>query len=314
MGKPKSTKLRAFKVTVNNINEKPDQIVSILSNKLEHTHLQDRRMLINENDQEEDLICDFNISERSVFGGMLRIRPSEGSVKIPDEMFKKTRIHISNLESTDVESSVIYKDHYYFFLEGEYLITNLKSTTTIARLQTYINYLIEKERKDKFFEFTPMVKYVDGLKVTDLRRIKIIDPVSVGVNEGGNENTKQDTNTVLTKRFAINILNKVISDSISLDEVMLSEVISAEVLLKFRKPRTMSKEDYEREMGAFLKPISDLDNVTFYPKKGAPIKAEEVQVIKEVSIDTTSTNMISEKHLQQEMEKFLSEIKSENIE
>lgn len=297
----KKVKLRAFKISVNDIKAIPDDLISFIKTKLETTTANDRRMTINENDNEEDLISDFSLDETSIFSAILRIRPAESVPKIPDEYFNEKYIHIMDLDRLDNESSIIYKDHYYFMIRGDFLVTNLKLTTTISRLQTYINWIIEKERKNLFFEFTPLVKMVDGLKIIDLKSVKVIDPQI----DNYSKNTEEKTEV---KRFAIDVLKSVLKDVISLDDILLSEVVSAEVLLKFKKPAKMDPEDYEKELGAYLKPISDMNNVTFYPKKGSPISAEEIQVIKEVDIDTTSTNLLSEHHLKQEMERFLNEL------
>ena len=40
------------------------------------------------------------------------------------------------------------------------------------------------------------------------------------------------------------------------------------MLVKFTKPRKMEEEDYEKLLGAYMKPISDADGVTFKLKNG----------------------------------------------
>nr|WP_164881946.1 hypothetical protein [Ornithobacterium rhinotracheale] len=41
----------------------------------------------------------------------------------------------------------------------------------------------------------------------------------------------------------------------------------------------MTNEDYQNYFGTFIKPISDLENVTFYSKKDNPIKAKKIKII-----------------------------------
>ena len=237
---------------------------SLLSEQLENSIANDRRLVLNEKDhnKEEDLICDYKVSTSTVFGTLLRIRNSDNIPELPEEIFKNNTIHLEELENLKIESSIFYKDHYYFLLSDNYLIVTLRGNVTITHFQTYINWLLESVRAKNLFEFTPIVKNIPDISLKDIKQITIKDPTRK------EEDTYELTET---KKFSIDILCSMLKDVISLDDVILSEIISAELLLKFSKPKKITNKEYQDLFGAFMKPISDLENVIIYPKKGNAI-------------------------------------------
>lgn len=70
----------------------------------------------------------------------------------------------------------------------------------------------------------------------------------------------------------------------------------------------MSKQDYQNALGAYLKPISDTENVTFYTKSGQSVQGNDILNIKEVKVEKLESNNISESQLMQEMESFMREL------
>ena len=98
----------------------------------------------------------------------------------------------------------------------------------------------------------------------------------------------------------------------TLKNIELEKFVSAELLIKFSKPKDITKEEYQKFLGAYLKPISDTENVIFVPKKGSPIKSSEILEVKTVKIDLTESNKISEPNLFQEIEKYLIELIEKN--
>ncbi|MDF7667978.1 hypothetical protein PT273_09010 [Orbaceae bacterium ESL0727] len=72
----------------------------------------------------------------------------------------------------------------------------------------------------------------------------------------------------------------------------------------------MSEDEYKKILGAYLKPVADLDNISFRPTNGKSIiKGKDLLKTKIVDIDVTKTGKISEPALLQEMSKFLIELK-----
>ena len=300
MSKPKTVKCRAFRISTNDFTDNAKSIFSLLCEQLPKSKANERRMRLNTKDEsrEEDLICDYEISEGVIFGTLLRIKSSDNIPEIPEEVFEENIIHLEQLRDLDVNSSLFYKDHYYFLLNDKFLIVTLRGNITITHFQTYTNWLLETIRFNTLFEITPIVKE-KSIFLSDLRSIKIEDPV---------RKEEDSFNLTETKTISFKLLTEMFRDVYSLDEVKASEIISAELLLKFNKPKKMKEEEYQNYFGALLKPVSDLENVTFYPKKGKPIKGDEIEEMREFKIETTDSGKISEPELKQAMEKYLREL------
>ena len=153
-----SKKLRAFKIENPNITEEDSGILSFLSQNLKETSTaQVRRMKLNEEDEDEDLLSNFSIQPTFLFGMMLRIIPSENGGIIPDNKFSQKTISIAELNSKDKKSSQ-YKDHYYFAINNKYIVTDLSSLYSIDRLQTYLNWLLSS------FGIKTIPKFPDNIK------------------------------------------------------------------------------------------------------------------------------------------------------
>ncbi|AMD84118.1 hypothetical protein SAMN05444369_10883 [Capnocytophaga haemolytica] len=301
MSKPKNVKCRAFRISTNNFTDNAKSIFSLLCEQLPKSKANERRMRLNTKDEsrEEDLICDYEISEGVIFGTLLRIKSSDNIPEIPEEVFEENIVHLEQLRDLDVNSSLFYKDHYYFLLNDKYLIVTLRGNITITHFQTYTNWLLESLRANTLFEFTPIIKENPNISLSDLKSLRIQDPVR-----------KEEDNFDLTetKSISFKLLREMLTDVLSFDEVKASEVISAELLLKFSKPKKMKEKDYQNYFGAQLKPISDLENVTFITKKGKTIKGDEMQEMQEFKVETTDSGKISEPELKQAMEKYLREL------
>ena len=157
----KQVKLRAFEITNSNIS-KSVQLATLLKQKLENSpSSNERRMLLSADDpkKEEDLISYFDTSKPNiVFATMLRIAPGENVQHIDDNLFKKQNFLISDLLNTKLNTSAIYKDHYYFLLSNRFVVTNLSGRTTITRLQTYLNWLL-----DELVEINPVIELKEGV-------------------------------------------------------------------------------------------------------------------------------------------------------
>jgi len=310
----KNLKLRAFEIQNNELSQSNSGLLSILSQKLRGSVAQNRRMRLNVDDpkNEEDLVSDYDVKENYlVLGVVLRIMPSDDVPNIPDELFDQEKIEMNELDTIHTQSSNIYKEHYYFMLNNRYLITTLSSNKPITRFQTYINWLLDKERGTKLFEFTPIIKPAPEVRLGDLKEIKISDTSIRTVSNGGVNNSNDDFVQKI-KNLGKEAISFFLNDTQNFSEIELEQIVSAELLIKFAKPKKKDEENLKRSLSALLKPISETDNVVFRPKKGPAIKGCDLLWTKSVEIDTTETNKISEPQLFQEMEKVLSELENEN--
>lgn len=319
--KPKKVTLRAFFIKNPNLTTATSEVYDNLLDRLQKSETTEERcMLLNVEDpnKEKDLISyyeDLNIS-KSIFATMLRIAPGEDAQHITDELLKRKIFSIDDLENLEENkleiTPAICRDHYYFSLNNEYLVTNLPGNRTITNLQTYIGWFI----KNELLEFTPIIIPPTDTKLSDLKGIVVKDPINTPTSTSVS-NDKSNTNLSTTheksirlNKYVINIIKDLLRDNKTLQETELGQLISAELLIKFKKPKKMSEDEYKKILGAYLKPVADLDNISFRPTNGKSIiKGKDLLKTKIVDIDVTKTGKISEPALLQEMSKFLIELK-----
>lgn len=318
MAKNKNIKLRAFSLVNTDLKHNETNLLSLLCCKLKDSVMNDRRMLISPDDsqREEDLIANFDLRMKRnecimIVGTMLRIASVDGTPNITDDILNKEKVDIETLESIKSDSKVIYKSHYYFAVNNEYLVVSLPSNRTINAYQTYINEYLKDVREDVLYEFTPLLTKTEKVKFDDVKSIKIgSKDYPIGVNS----NKETDTSPVCVKKIkniARDILKDLIQENKDLKQILDEEIVSAELVLKISKRKNKAKEQ-EKALSAFLKPISDTDGIEVTTKNGK-VTATNILKTKLVSIDLTESKHISEAQLFQEMEKFLSELSYETI-
>ena len=162
------------------------------------------------------------------------------------------KIEINKLDAIQTKTSNIYKEHYYFMLNNKYVVTNLQRNKPISRFQTYINYLLDKERGNKLFEFTPIIKPTPEIRLSEVKEIRISDAPTMRVSN----NTKSNNDYIQKiKNLGKEVLSNILRDSQDFNEMELEHIVSAELLIKFAKPRKKDEENAKRRR-LILKPFA----------------------------------------------------------
>lgn len=306
----KSMTLRAFSIKINSVSQDTSYLKELLTQQLETSIVGDRRMQLNQVESEEDLLAYSTVSPHYIFGMMLRISNEGISGQIKPEVFKQTNVHLEEISREINTETSIYKSHYYFLLGKDKVIVSIPSDTTIKRFQTYLNWLLESKRGDCMFELLPMLDTsIPTDQLSDIKSMQIGSSIQINPNNSPQESIQ--TQTVSITKITRNILEFILGDTDKVQELIDNQLIKADLRIYFpKKPKDLSREDYERIIGATISPISDLDGVKFETKKGSFIMGEEISCKKKVSIDRTSSGHIVEEDLKQEMEKFISELSS----
>ncbi|HDL5699924.1 hypothetical protein [Glaesserella parasuis] len=311
----KQIKLRAFEI-VNNAISKNLQVANLLKQKLDSsTSSNERRMLLSEDDpkKEEDLISHFNTDRNNVvFATMLRIAPGDNVQHIDETLFQKANFSISDLLNAKLNTSAIYKDHYYFLLSDRFVVTNLSSRTTITRLQTYLNWFL-----GELLELNPIIELKEEYDLSNVRSLVIQDPENKNTTNIDSTAKDNTNSTVVSKfkditHFAIEHVKELFADAEDLDEIDFSQLVSAKLLIQIKKPTKNSPEDVKKAFSAMLKPVSDLDNISFKTRNGTSVTGNQLQKIKQVEVDTTDTGKLNEQTLFQQMELFIKELENAN--
>ncbi|MEQ9868759.1 hypothetical protein ABRP77_05610 [Pectobacterium odoriferum] len=322
--KKRKVTLRAFEIKNQNISKPSSDLNSLLINKLNSVKVaKERCMILAQDDpnQLRDLISYFKASTetQSVFCTMLRISAEKDVQHITDALFEKDVFTMDDIDSSPIDTSAICKDHYFFSMNGKHLVTNLPLNKTITRLQTYLNWFIDSDS----LEFTPMISVREQTQLSDLKSIIVRDPepiqlpaiaessssVSQALATSNGKAPATGQKTIALGEKVLEIIKKSMSETKTLDDITLSQMISAELLIKFKKPRKMTDDEYKRILGAYLKPVSDLENITFKRKDGkSEIKGKDLLKTKPVDIEMTPTGKLVEQQLLQEMNRFLKEL------
>lgn len=305
-------KLRAFEIINSDINKKQSDLGDKLRLKLQtSTAVNDRRMLLNAEDpqKEEDLISDFakNSEEGDpFFCTMLRVALGNNVQHIDNTLFSKKNFTISDLNSSVVNAEAIYKNHYYFSVNNNFLITNMPGNLTITRLQTYLNWLL-----NDLYEVNPLVAQDAMPELSNIKDIIVRDPVtgsSVATNSGKSSFGK----TFNIGKAALGLVREALTDAKDISDHQLEQMISAKLVIEFKKPKKDDDEQIKRAFGALLKPVSDLDNFEFMTRNNKKIiKGKKLLRVKDVTIETTDTHLLNEAQLSQEMNRFIRELENE---
>ena len=272
-------------------------------------------MLLSEDDpkKEEDLISHFNTDRNNVvFATMLRIAPGDNVQHIDETLFQKANFSISDLLNAKLNTSAIYKDHYYFLLSDRFVVTNLSSRTTITRLQTYLNWFL-----GELLELNPIIELKEEYDLSNVRSLVIQDPENKNTTNIDSTAKDNTNSTVVSKfkditHFAIEHVKELFADAEDLDEIDFSQLVSAKLLIQIKKPTKNSPEDVKKAFSAMLKPVSDLDNISFKTRNGTSVTGNQLQKIKQVEVDTTDTGKLNEQTLFQQMELFIKELENAN--
>lgn len=305
----KTITLRAFEIANPDPTRKTSNLIKHMNDRLNESHVNDRKMLISSLDKsgEADVIPDFNIDKKYIKGAMMRIVPKDDIHTIPDTLLSKNKFSIEELNQIDTKNSIMYKSHFYFAASNTHVVTNLSRTTTIRSFQAYINWLLESQREDFLYEFTPAVRTDDQIQLSEIQKISITDPdKSKNKNIGDKENVSKKN--LILNNFAIDYLTNIFSDSKDLEGIKKKQIVNAELLITFVKPKEMDESDYKNAIGALLKPMSDIDNTTFHTKTGKIRKASDLLKFKQVEINLTESGRLSEQEVYQAMEKYLKEL------
>lgn len=303
-------KLRAFEITNTDINKMHSDIKDKLKSFLKNSKtVNERRMLLNTEDpqKEEDFISNFskdNLLMDVIFCTMLRVAFGNNVQHINTHLFEKPNFTIEELNNSTLDTDAIYKNHYYFALNNNYLVTNLQGNITITRLQTYLNWLL-----NDLYEISPLLAEEIVPSISDIKDIVVKDTSIYPTKES--ENSTQRSSFDLGK-IALNLIKNALIDSDKLSDIELEQMISARLVIEFKKPKKSDSESLKKAYSALLKPVSDLDNFEFVTRDNKKIiKGKQILRIKEVSIETTDSGLLNEAQLSQEMIRFIRDLENE---
>lgn len=304
--------LRAFIIDNPTLTEPDSGILNLLQMVLNSDSIAaDRRLPLNADEPDTDLLANYiwATNHSFLFGMMLRVIPADSGGLLNKELFKQPIITMDQVSSGSPET-IQYKSHFYLAINNNYLVTTLPGNYTVERIQTYINWLLESVRGERYFNFTEMTKLPDDLPLSQIKDIQFVG--------GGNVVTSRpmekdyDSLSVKLQNISDTVLDSLFGDSDSLEAIKENQLIEARLFLKVKKkPKSMAQEEFQRVMGAITTNMANDNGIVLRTKDGNKYTGAEIKVKKNISVECVGANRIVEEQLRQEMERFLNEIKNQ---
>lgn len=301
----KLVKLRAFRINqTSELSTEERSLISLLQQVFTPASIvQDRRMQLNEVEDEEDVLPFFrwNSENSFVFGMVMRVLKNDITQGIPSDLYDRESFSISDIDGAEGVDTC--KSFYYIALNENFLVTNLPGNLPINRVETYINYLVREQRRG-IYNFVPVMTVPEGFPLSQIKRI------IVGENISLNASTENIGSTI--KTLSREAIAHLLGENPNITELTENDIIQADLVLKFRKkPSEMTKEEYERLLGQMTRPLSDDRGISIVTKQNRKISGAEIRREKRVEVDTTETGRFNEVNLMQAMELFITELMRE---
>ena len=259
-----------------------------------------RLMPVNKQESDRyDLVSNFlNVKNgEMVAGTSLRIVNSKDVPIITEEMLGQTQFTVSSINEQAKEDEKTCLDYFYFCLSDKQLIVTLDSRSGISRFETYLNWLLNTVESGEHIKFTPMVDE-ETLSVADIKRITIGDSYDLKM---GSDSTEGETVKSKMVNLSNEVFRKLFSDTVSLKDLMDAKICSANLVIRFSKPRGMGEDEYKRKTsGAILKQLEDTNSVRFQTK-GKKIAGSQILKIEQIEVDSDDKGAVSENDVYQKI-------------
>ena len=307
MAKTKEVLMRTFKINSKKMSTE-NNLCADLDARVMNTKASERTMRLSQkdNDLEQDSLTIYDkIMDDCFYGIVMRIDPQKKNATVSDELLNQNAFHPDDVKTEAINDN-IYKSHFYFCTKGDLLVTaGLPINTNITRLQVFINWLLKDQ--GFIYELNPLIKPAPEVTLSSVSSVEFSDPISS--QEPVNIATNTSKYQTITKNFfdKIGFLKKILSDTNQLDSEELSQIVDAKVLLKIKKPTSMTDEDFQSKYGALLKPLNDLENMRFKTKDGRTIASTDIMAHHRFHVELTSQGNYNDEELKQKMISYLDE-------
>lgn len=237
----------------------------LAKSKIEH-----RLIPVNEDDDSiNDLLSSFAPATDAAdsgyfYGVMMRLKPAKEIKALPDDYMKLPELSEAQLkEIQEVAGKIVCSGIFHFLIMGTFLITDLPQIQTIFGFEKYINRFLG----DAQYSFRPYLHHKD-LRLNDISRVVFKETfASIQQNDGNPVSIQQP----------VKKLFRYISPEVKgLNKIFESNIVSANMILSFEKPRKMSQQDYNKQLSAILAPVQNLENVYFTLHSGMKIQGSDL--------------------------------------
>lgn len=299
----KTITLRFFDVEYTSGLTSTDTLVSRVLSRLSSQASQ-RLMDVNKQESnKQDLISDFlNVkSGKMVAGTSIRITKSKDVPIITEAMLKQNQFKVSSINKNAKDDEKTCLDYFYFCLSDNKLIVTLDARSGISRFETYLNWLLSTTETGENINITPTVDE-DNISVSDLKKITIGNSYNISSGDTGDNGEGIKSKMI---NLAGDVIKSLFSDTESFADLMDAKICSANLVIKFSKPRGMKEEEYKKKTaGAILKPLEDPDSVRFQTN-GKKLLGSQILKVEQIEVEDVD-GAINEQEVYQKIIKKMS--------
>ncbi len=266
----KKVTYRVFTIQNASLSHDASDLKDELRTKLAQSNIEHRLIPVNEADDSiNDLLSSFFPATGApdsgyFYGVMMRLKPAKGIKALPDDYMKLPELSEEQLkEIQEVAGKTICSGIFHFLIMGDFLITDLPQIQNISVFEKYINRFLG----DAEYYFRPYLHRKD-LRLNDISKVVF--------KESFTPMPQNDNNPVSIQQPVRKLFRYISPEVKGLNKILASNIVSANMVISFEKPRKMKQQDYNKQLGAILAPIQNLENVYFTLQSGMKIQGSDL--------------------------------------
>ena len=266
----KKVTYRVFTIQNASLSHDASDLKDELRTKLAQSNIEHRLIPVNEDDDSiNDLLSSFFPATGApdsgyFYGVMMRLKPAKEIKALPDDYMKLLELSEEQLkEIQEVAGKTICSGIFHFLIMGDFLITDLPQIQNISVFEKYINRFLG----DAEYYFRPYLHRKD-LRLNDISKVVF--------KESFAPMPQNDNNPVSIQQPVRKLFRYISPEVKGLNKILASNIVSANMVISFEKPRKMKQQDYNKQLGAILAPIQNLENVYFTLQSGMKIQGSDL--------------------------------------
>ena len=266
----KKVTYRVFTIQNASLSHDASDLKDELRTKLAQSNIEHRLIPVNEDDDSiNDLLSSFFPATGApdsgyFYGVMMRLKPAKEIKALPDDYMKLPELSEEQLkEIQEVAGKTICSGISHFLIMGDFLITDLPQIQNISVFEKYINRFLG----DAEYYFRPYLHRKD-LRLNDISKVVF--------KESFAPMPQNDNNPVSIQQPVRKLFRYISPEVKGLNKILASNIVSANMVISFEKPRKMKQQDYNKQLGAILAPIQNLENVYFTLRSGMKIQGSDL--------------------------------------
>lgn len=266
----KKVTYRVFTIQNASLSHDASDLKDELRTKLAQSNIEQRLIPVSEDDDSiNDLLSSFAPATGTVdpgyfYGVMMRLKPAKEIKALPDDYIKLTELSEAQLqEIQEVAGKTVCSGIFHFLIMGTFFITDLPQIQTIASFERYINRFLG----DAQYSFRPYLQHKD-LRLNDISKVVFKETFA--------QIPQNDSNQVSIQQPVKKLFRYISPEVKGLNKILGANIVSANMVISFEKPRKMTQQDYNKQLGAILAPIQNLENVYFTLHSGMKILGSDL--------------------------------------